>query len=141
LGDDLDDVRQEQIGRTFQLRPYSADAYGDVRELPSDKELVAIEQSFRLRRFREDAYGEAAVTKTVEDWTSIHRTKSEVDNTRIVTWAGITILGLITMMSVLGFLGVALVPAEKLHEDATRVIFLIVGGVIGALYGAKTSKG
>lgn len=108
------------------------------------EKTAAIESAFNsVRPFKKDAYGEAAlkpIAKDGDEWGRMHKTEIESKNSRYVTLAGITILILVTIFACFSLVGLTNYNPDKSHEDAVRIILLIVGGVIGALYGVSASK-
>ena len=66
----------------------------------------------------------------------LRRTLSEIANTRLVNVAGVTIIIVVSLAASATFLAFTKSNAAAAHEDAMRLLLLIVGGVLGALFGA-----
>lgn len=94
---------------------------------------------FHLRPYRRDAYGESIIlkfAKTANEANEMRATKARVDIARLIAWAGVIILIMITSVS----LWVFLFGADKRLDEATRFLILIMGAVVGAIFRSAGSN-
>ena len=103
----------------IKIRPYDESAYGEIRELNS--EVVYFKP------------------KNIKEVNSLRKVLSEIENARLVNVAGVAILVMVSFAACATFLGLTKSTAPAAYEDSMRLLLLIVGGVLGALFGASAS--
>jgi hypothetical protein len=96
------------------------------------------DQVFKIRPYRGDAYGESILqfAKSADEANEMRATKARVDIARLVAWAGVLIVFLITAVS----LWIFLTGDGRRLEEATRFLILVMGGVLGVIFRPPNSN-
>ena len=74
--------------------------------------------------------------RTASEARDLVRSRDDVGHRRLVTRAGVALIFIVTLAAVAGFLGITNSTAPNAHEDAVRLLILIVGAAIGTVFGA-----
>ena len=93
-------------------------------KLPND-----LDNAFKLRGYRRDAYGEADILRD--------ETSASIRRTHYKHVFGMIMLGIISLVML--YLIVFFPENSKKFEIATNIILLVVGSVVGFLYGTSGS--
>ena len=74
--------------------------------------------------------------RTASEARDLIRGRDDVGHRTLVTWAGVILIFIVTLAAIAGFLGITYSTAANAHEDAVRLLILIVGAAIGTVFGA-----
>ena len=124
----------QELEEKFKIRPYNASAYGEIVEI-----FETVSQEVQLRPYG-TAGREAYEPKDAAEAVAVTKGKTDSINSRVVTFFGVGIIASITVFALLSFMGWTSSSAPNTHEDAMRLLLLILGGVLGSLYSAGNDR-